>query len=316
MSRDFRIGSRGSKLALWQAEWVRGRLEAASPGTAVRVEVIKTEGDARRDVPLSAIGGRGVFTKEIEQALLEGRVDIAVHSLKDLPTTTPEGLLLAATPEREDARDALVLRTGFTPEVAGAGGALALLPRGARVGTSSPRRLAQLKIRRPDLEVLDLRGNVDTRLRKLDAGWYEAVVLASAGLRRLGLEARISAHLTAEEMLPAVGQGALGVETRSDDAETRALVSVLDHAPTRAACTAERALLRALGGGCQLPIAAHAVARGGRLKLAALVAEPSGRGFVSDSVEGETSEAEQLGARLSEILIAGGAMSLLPNSTP
>lgn len=314
MSRVFRIGSRGSKLALWQAEWVRVRLEAARPGVQVCVEVIKTEGDARRDVPLSVIGGRGVFTKEIEQALLDNRVDIAVHSLKDLPTVVPDGLLLAATPEREDARDALVLREGFEPAVTSSGGALDLLPRGARVGTSSVRRLAQLKHRRPDLNILDLRGNVDTRLRKLDAGWYEAVVLASAGLRRLGLDARISAHLSVEEMLPAVGQGALGIETRGDDAETNALVSALEDAATRAAVTAERSLLRALGGGCQLPIAAHAVVSGDALRLAALVAAPTGERVFNDAVEGHTSEAEQLGVRLSEILTGRGALALLPSA--
>ncbi|HYN86661.1 MAG TPA: hydroxymethylbilane synthase [Pyrinomonadaceae bacterium] len=315
MSRVFRIGSRGSKLALWQAGWVRERLQAAHPGAEVCVEVIKTEGDVRRDVPLSVIGGRGVFTKEIEQALLDGRVDIAVHSLKDLPTVVPDGLLLAATPEREDARDALVLREGFAPSQGMTGSALDLLPRGARVGTSSVRRLAQLKHRRPDLSVLDLRGNVDTRLRKLDGGWYEAVVLASAGLRRLGLEGRVGAHLAIEEMLPAVGQGALGVETRGDDAETNALVSALDHAATRAAVTAERSLLRALGGGCQLPIAAHAVVLGGALRLTALVAAPSGESVVGDSIEGHPSEAEALGVRLSEILTARGALALLPPAT-
>ncbi|HEX5706411.1 MAG TPA: hydroxymethylbilane synthase [Pyrinomonadaceae bacterium] len=314
MSRVFVIGSRGSKLALWQANWVRERIEAASPGARVRVEVIKTEGDARRDVPLSVIGGRGVFTKEIEQALIESRVDIAVHSLKDLPTVTPHGLHLAATPEREDARDALVLREGFTPDERTTDGALTLLPRGARVGTSSVRRLAQLKHRRPDLNILDLRGNVDTRLRKLDGGWYEAVVLASAGLRRLGLDARISAPLTTEEMLPAVGQGALGLETRRDDEETNALLRALDHAPTRAACTAERSLLRALGGGCQLPIAAHAVVVGDTLKLEALVAAPEGEKIIGDAIEGDTAEAEELGARLSEILIGRGALTLLPSA--
>jgi hydroxymethylbilane synthase len=303
------IGSRGSKLALWQAEWVRARLEAAGRGVEVRVEIFKTSGDVMRDVPLSVIGGKGVFTKELEQALLERRIDIAVHSLKDLPTLVPEGLLITAITEREDARDALIL-----PEGASGGGVSSLreLPRGARVGTSSPRRTAQLKHLRPDVLVRELRGNVDTRLRKLDAGEYDAIILASAGLRRLGFAARISAAVPVGEMLPAVGQGALGVETRDDDEQTRQLVAALDHAPTRAACTAERSLLRALGGGCQFPIAAHAVADDGQgLRLEALVAAVSGERVLRDWVEGEASEAEQLGAALASKLQERGAASLL-----
>jgi hydroxymethylbilane synthase len=303
------IGSRGSKLALWQAEWVRARLEAAGRGVEVRVEIFKTSGDVMRDVPLSVIGGKGVFTKELEQALLERRIDIAVHSLKDLPTLVPEGLSITAITEREDARDALIL-----PEGTSGGGVSSLreLPRGARVGTSSPRRTAQLKHMRPDVLVSELRGNVDTRLRKLDAGEYDAIILASAGLRRLGFAGRISAAVPVGEMLPAVGQGALGVETRDDDEQTRQLVGALDHAPTRAACTAERSLLRALGGGCQFPIAAHAVADDGRrLRLEALVAAVSGERVLRDWVEGEASEAEQLGAALASKLQERGAASLL-----
>ncbi|MBC7931888.1 MAG: hydroxymethylbilane synthase, partial [Rubrivivax sp.] len=223
------IGSRGSKLALWQSDWVKAQLEALDPSVSVSVEIIKTMGDVMRDVPLATIGGQGAFTKEIETALLDCRVDIAVHSLKDLPTIIPGGLSITATPEREDPRDALVLRARADARDA----SIKNLPEGATVGTSSLRRIAQLKFLRPDVQIKDMRGNVDTRLRKLDAGDYDAVILASAGLRRLGFAQRISAAIEIEEMLPAVSQGALGVETRADDAETNALVARLDHSATR-----------------------------------------------------------------------------------
>ena len=315
MSAALTIGSRGSKLALWQAEWVRARLCASHRGLEVRVEIIKTAGDLRRDVPLSAIAGQGAFTKEIEQALLAGRVDIAVHSLKDLPTILPEALTLAAVTEREDVRDALVLRADIAAGLrSGDAAAVGSLPDGARVGTSSTRRGAQLRNRRPDLVVADIRGNVDTRLRRLDEGKYDALILAAAGLRRLGLAHRISASIPVDEMLPAVGQGALGVETRSDDAETNLLVSKLNHPATRAACLAERALLRALGGGCQLPIAAHATLDSPLLRLEALAAEPSGARIIRDSLTGEMIDAEALGESLAESLKSMGALSLLEQS--
>src|SRR4026208_1341617 len=210
MSRPLVIGSRGSKLALWQSEQARQRLLHLNPQIDIRIEIIKTTGDVKKD-PLSVIGGKGVFTKELEDALLDGRIDIAVHSLKDLPTILPDGLSIAAICEREDARDALVLRAGAE------NGSLLHLPSGAVVGTSSPRRLAQLKALRSDVVVKDLRGNVDTRIRKLDEGQYDAVILASAGLVRLGLQERISARIAISEMLPAVGQGAIAIETRSDN---------------------------------------------------------------------------------------------------
>jgi len=260
-------------------------------------------------VPLATIGGQGAFTKELEVALLERRIDVAVHSLKDLPTIIPEGLTIAATPEREDPRDALVLRAG-----AGASNAsLKNLPEGAVVGTSSLRRIAQLRHLRPDVRVKDLRGNVDTRLRKLDAGEFDAVILASAGLRRLGFAARISAAIETSEMLPAVSQGALGIETRTDDAETVALVSRLNHAPTRAAVLAERALLRQLGGGCQVPIAAHASVSGETLRLDGLVAALSGEEVIRDAFEGDASDAARVGASLSARLLERGAARLLEN---
>jgi hydroxymethylbilane synthase len=304
------IGSRGSKLALWQAEWVASQFALFAPDVEARIEIIKTSGDVIQDVPLSVIGGKGVFTKELEHALLEGRIDVAVHSLKDLPTIMPDGLTIAAITEREDPRDALVLRSDLaldSPSLKG-------LPFGACVGTSSQRRLAQLKRLRPDITVKDLRGNVDTRLRKLDAGWYDAVILASAGLRRLGFESRISAPISTEEMLPAVGQGALGIETRAADAATVALVARLEHAATRMACVAERAFLRGLGGGCQVPIAGHAVVRDGSLKLEGLVAALSGEKIIRGSLEADTSRAEALGDELAALLREQGADALLSAS--
>ena len=301
------IGSRGSKLALWQSEWVKARLEALDPRISVRIEIFKTSGDVMRDVPLASIGGQGAFTKELELALLDRRVDIAVHSLKDLPTIIPEGLAITATPEREDPRDALVLRADADAHDA----SLKNLSEGALVGTSSLRRIAQLKHLRPDVRIKDLRGNVDTRLRKLDAGEFDAVILASAGLRRLGFGERISAPIEIEEMLPAVSQGALGLETRSDDTETNAFVSRLDDKETRAAILAERALLRSLGGGCQVPIAAHATVGEGRLRLDGLVASLDGARVLRDSIEGDASDAAAVGEVLAARMIERGAASLL-----
>lgn len=305
MNREIVIGSRGSKLALWQSEWVKARLEEL--GARVRIEIFKTKGDVMRDVPLATIGGQGAFTKELEVALLDKRIDVAVHSLKDLPTVNPEGLSITATPEREDARDALVLRADADSNAA----SISKLPAGSVVGTSSLRRIAQLKHLRPDVQVKDLRGNVDTRLRKLDSGEYDAVILASAGLRRLGLGHRISAAIETDVMLPAVSQGSLGVQTRADDSETNALVSRLDHAATRAAVVAERALLRKLGGGCQVPIAAHAFVRGGDLRLDGLVASLDGSRVMRDTTVTPESDAEKAGDVLAALLLEQGAGELL-----
>src|SRR5829696_2756763 len=288
MSRTLVIGSRGSKLALWQAEHARERLQELDPQIDIRIEIIKTTGDVKKD-PLSVIGGKGVFTKELEDALLDGRIDIAVHSLKDLPTVLPEGLSISAICEREDARDALVLRSGVR------NGSLLHLREGAVVGTSSQRRLAQLKALRGDVVVKDLRGNVDTRIRKLDEGQYDAVILASAGLVRLGLQERISARISIDEMLPAVGQGAIAIETRSDNELAVQSTSALDHPETRLACLAERAFLRGLGGGCQLPIAAHAIIEHDVLKLDGLVAKPDGSKRLQESLSGPPDTAEAIG---------------------
>jgi hydroxymethylbilane synthase len=307
MRDHFVIGSRGSKLALWQSEWVKARLGELRPEVEIRIEVIKTSGDVMLDVPLAVIGGKGVFTKELEEALLAGTIDLAVHSLKDLPTKLPDNLAISAITEREDARDALILRAGKTTP----NHSLRDLPSGAIVGTSSLRRQGQLKYLRPDVQIKDLRGNVDTRLRKLDEGGYDAIILASAGLLRLGFEGRINAAIKHDEMLPAVGQGALGIETRAGDARTAALVSLLEHAPTRAACTAERALLFALGGGCQVPIAAHAVVSGDTLRLEALVAALDGGRVIRESLEDESGHAARAGEALAARLRERGAEELL-----
>jgi hydroxymethylbilane synthase len=289
------IGSRGSALALWQARHIAERLRGL--GVEARIEIIQTSGDKIQDVPLAKIGGKGLFTKEIEEALLESKIDLAVHSLKDVPTDLPPGLNLAAIPEREEPRDALI------------GLALAELKAGSRVGTSSLRRSAQLQAHVPGLAIQMLRGNVDTRLRKLDEGRYDAIVLAAAGLRRLGWQERIRELVPAEVVCPAVGQGALAIETRDDGGAAQELVRKLDHAPTRRTVTAERALLRVLGGGCQVPIGAHATLTGGVLSLRAVVASPDGKRMVRGEISG--TDAQETGARLGEQLLASGAREIL-----
>jgi hydroxymethylbilane synthase len=297
-----RIGTRGSRLALWQATYVAERLRPlAAPRPVVLVE-IQTAGDQVRDVPLAQIGGEGVFTKEIQKALLEGQVEVAVHSLKDLPTLPVAGLVLAAVPPRGPAGDALVSRRHP---------AFDRLPLGAVVATSSLRRRAQLLHRRPDLRVVNIRGNVETRLRKLDEEGLDALVLAQAGLERLGLGAALTELLDPAWMLPAVGQGALGLECRADDQPTRALLEALDDAPSRQAVLAERALLRTLGGGCQVPLGATAQVRQDGLTLRGAVLDPAGRQRVEDRVSGPPGEAEELGRRLAGALLDRGAGALL-----
>lgn len=291
------IGSRGSQLALWQARWVQSQLAAA--GVESRIEIIKTTGDKITDVPLAKVGSKGLFTKEIEDALLDGSVDLAVHSLKDMPTELPAGLTLAAIPEREDVRDAII------------GCTLDELPQGAKVGTSSLRRTAQLRALRPDLEVESVRGNVDTRLRKLDEGQYRAILLAAAGLRRLGWADRIAEYISQEKMCPAVGQGALAIETREDRV---AVAAALEHPATRACVTAERALLGALGGGCQVPIGANAVLReDGTLHLRGIVAAQDGSQIIRGELEGVAATAAEMGRTLADRLMEQGARELLAN---
>ena len=290
------IASRGSQLALWQARWVEAQLAAL--GHQCRIQIIKTTGDKITDVPLAKVGTKGLFTKEIEEALLDGSADLAVHSMKDVPTELPASLVIAAVPRREDARDALV------------GKRLAELPAGAKVGTSSLRRAAQLRRLRPDLIVESVRGNLDTRLRKLDEGRYDAILLAAAGLKRLGWGDRITEILEPAFMCPAVGQGALAIETRQSGPGWEA-AKALDDAATHAAVAAERAVLGALGGGCQVPIGAHAFVTGDRLKLTAIVASPDGAELVRADAEGSVSEGQRLGSKLGEELLESGARGIL-----
>lgn len=306
-----RIGTRGSKLALWQAEHIRDRL-AAWPGVEeVSLTIIKTTGDRVQDVALSAVGGKGLFTKEIEEALLRRDVDLAVHSMKDMPSLLPDGCVLAAVPERVDPRDAWVVPAN------GPAASWDELPAGAVVGTSSLRRAAQLRALRPDLAIVALRGNVDTRLRKLDEGVDDmrAIVLACAGLRRLGWGGRIEREIPTEVMLPAVGQGALAIEARDGDEPVLAILrAALEHAPTRAATTAERAFLARLEGGCQVPIAGHATLSGDTLWLRGLVASVDGREVVRGERSGPAADAAALGLALAEELLSRGAKALLESA--
>lgn len=301
---DFRvrplvIGSRGSRLALWQAGWVRARMEGA--GRAARIEVIHTSGDRFLERPLASMGGKGVFVKEIEEALLAGTIDLAAHSLKDLPTAQPEGLRIACVPLREDPRDVLLAR--------GAPG-LAGLREGAVVGTGSPRRACQIRALRSDLEIRELRGNVDTRLARLQRGDYDAIILARAGLSRLGIDVE-GTLLNYDQMVPAAGQGAMAIEIRADDRKLEDLLAPHHHAATAAAVAAERALLRGLGGGCQAPIAAVGEVDGPVLVLRGLVAGPGGLPLLKERLEGTVAGAEALGLALAEALLARGAGSFL-----
>jgi len=306
MSRSLVIGSRGSKLAMWQAEQAKARLSALNPEIDIRIEIIKTTGDVKTD-PLSVIGGKGVFTKELEDALLDRRIDLAVHSLKDLPTVLPDGLTISAICKRDDPRDALVVRDDLKAR----SGSILNLPENAVVGTSSQRRVAQLKALRADVVVKDVRGNVDTRLRKLDEGLYDALILASAGLRRLELEHRINVSISTEEMVPAVGQGAIAIETRADDEFTIETTGALDDDETRLCCLAERAFLRSLGGGCQFPIAGHAVVENEELRLDGLVATPDGAKILRGQLSGPLENTDEIGSLLAARLIERGAHDLL-----
>ncbi len=297
-----RIATRKSPLALWQAEHVAARLRAAHPGVDVVLLPMSTKGDQILDRSLAAIGGKGLFIKELEIALEERRADLAVHSMKDVPADLPAQFTIGAILERADPRDALV---------APRAGALEALPSGARVGTSSLRRRAQLLAARPDLRIEALRGNLNTRVRRLDEGSLDAIVLACAGLARLGWEQRIAARLPLEVSLPAVGQGAIGVECRADDTTILARLAALEHPPTRVAVDAERAFSRRLGGGCQSPVAAHATLDGGRLGLRGLVASTDGRRVLRDGLSGTADAAAALGEALAQRMLAAGARELL-----
>jgi hydroxymethylbilane synthase len=293
-----RIGSRGSQLALWQANHVAALLRAK--GHTVEIEVIKTTGDKITSVALAKVGTKGMFTKEIEEALHDRRVDLAVHSLKDVPTELEQEFELAAIMKREDPRDAFI-SVKFS--------SLEELPHGAKVGTSSLRRQCQLKSVRPDLEIFPLRGNVDTRIRKLESGEYDAIILAAAGVRRLGLETHVRSRISANIMCPAVGQGALAIETRRGDQQTKTLLAFLDDADTHAAIECERALLGSLGGGCQVPIGAYAEKRGGRLFLRAMVGRPDGSQILREQADG--TDGVKLGRETAQTLLWRGGDKIL-----
>ncbi len=299
---DLRIGTRGSLLALQQSGHIRQALEALWPGLRVELQVIKTMGDKITDVPLAKVGGKGLFVKEIEDALLARDVDLAVHSIKDVPALLPEGLEIGVIPRREDPRDVLVT---------GSGGGLSSLPRGARVGTSSLRRSAQLLRLRPDLKIEALRGNLDTRLKKLKEGLYDGIVLAAAGLHRMGWNDRVSAYLEAQDFVPAIGQGALGIEIRSDDTRVRELLAPLHDEATAVAVRAERSLLRELEGGCQVPIGGHARLMNGLVHLTGLVASLDGRRVFCQTLSGEPETAEMMGRQLGQQLLEAGARQVL-----
>lgn len=301
MKREIRIGTRGSALALWQAEWVKAQLQHYWPAVAVELVIIKTSGDKIQEVSLSTIGGKGLFVKEIEEALLANTIDLAVHSMKDVPAELPEGLMISAVPEREDPRDVLVTTHGET---------LAELPAGTRVGTSSLRRQALLLALNPGLRVEMLRGNVDTRLRKQREGVVDATVLAAAGLKRLGLAPEHSCVLDEQEFLPAIGQGALGIETRREEA-VMDLVRPLHHGATALAVAAERAFLRRMGGSCRTPLAAKGTVNEDTVHLRALIASPDGTRVIRGEQSGPRADTEQIGIVLAEQLLARGGKEIL-----
>ena len=302
MKNQIVIGTRGSKLALWQADYIERRLREQYPELSVTQKRVTTKGDRILDVPLAKIGGKGLFTKELEEEMLSGAIDLAVHSLKDMPAKVPDGLVIAAVTKRLDPGDALVSNRFSSFEE---------LPQGAKVGTSSLRRRAQLLCARPDLEMLDLRGNVNTRLRKLDEGEYDAIVLAVAGLKRLGFADRIRQVLPRDMVLPAVGQGALAIETRADDRETRDMLAFLRDDDTICCTEAERSFLARVEGGCQVPVGVYATAEGDGLNVEAVIASLDGQRFYRGNVKGTRKDAAKLGENLAEKLLGEGGAEIL-----
>lgn len=302
MKQHIRIGTRASLLAVTQSTWVKNQIEQQHPGTTVELVKIITKGDKILDVPLAKVGGKGLFVKEIEDALLDGRVDLAVHSMKDVPAELPAGLHVAIVPEREVPFDAFISVKYKT---------LAELPKGAAIGTSSLRRKSQLAAIRPDVQIHDLRGNLDTRLRKLDEGAYDAIILAGAGLNRLGMQQRITALFNPEQMLPAIGQGALGIELREADNDLLAGLQFLHHADTAAAVAAERAFLLRLEGGCQVPIGGFATVAGNTVTLTGLIASLDGEKVFKEQLAGPVAEAAKIGKTLAEKLLAAGGKAVL-----
>lgn len=302
MRKEIKIGTRASLLAITQSTMIKELIEKHNPGTTVELVKITTKGDKILDVPLAKVGGKGLFVKELEDALLDGRADLAVHSMKDVPTDLPEGLYLGIVTERENPQDAFVSNTAKN---------VLELPQGATVGTSSLRRKSQLAAMRPDLVIEDLRGNVDTRLRKLDEGQYDAIILAAAGLNRLGKSDRITSLLDPVQMLPAIGQGALGLELREDDADLMEGISFLNHDPTAKAVAAERAFLLKLEGGCQVPIGAFATTDGDNVTLTGLIASVDGKEILKEQATGPATEAAAMGTRLAEKLLEMGGKKIL-----
>jgi hydroxymethylbilane synthase len=302
MKNAVRIGTRGSQLALWQANWVKSALLQHHPEIKADIEIIKTTGDKILDVPLARVGGKGLFVKEIEEALRDGRVDLAVHSMKDMPADVPDGLRIGAVPKREIPNDILISKNGKT---------LCDLPAGARIGTSSLRRAAQILAIKPDFAIVPLRGNLDTRIKKLQSDQLDAIVLAAAGVKRLNLEDKITQYLDVRLMIPAVGQGALCIEIRNDDPDIASFVSCLDHVETNRVVAAERAFLKKLEGGCQVPIAAHGEIKDSELNISGMVAELDGSAVIKHQVSGPVSEPERIGVELAQRLIDMGAGEIL-----
>jgi len=302
MKKIITIGTRKSLLALWQSNYIKSRLETQYPDCEVRLQKIVTKGDKILDVPLSKIGGKGLFTKEIETALLDGEADLAVHSLKDMPTKLPDGLCLTAITERAVVGDAFVSNKYKS---------FAQMPAGAVLGTSSLRRKAQLLSKRPDLDIRDLRGNVDTRLHKLDEGRYDAIILAAAGLTRLGYADRIKETLPCDFCIPAVGQGALAIECRTDNKEVRAMLEFLNHPATKSCTDAERAFLGLVEGGCQVPIGVHAEAEGTQMHVIAIIASLDGSTLLRDEIDGDMNDAVALGQTLGRRMLENGGKAIL-----
>ncbi len=301
-SKELRIGTRGSQLALYQANWVREKLIEAHLGLTVTLIKIKTTGDKIQDVPLAKMGGKGLFVKEIEDALLRKEIDIAVHSMKDVPAELPDGLEIGAVPEREDPRDVLISRDG---------GKIEDMPTGARIGTGSLRRGFQLQHLFPGMEIVPLRGNLDTRIRKIQTENLDGIIVAAAGMRRMGWADRISQFIPVEIMLPPVGQGVLAIESRKDDEETRNVLSFLNHPQTWVEVSAERAFLKRLGGGCHLPIAAYGVKKGDGLTITGLLGSLDGRVMIKDEVKGHSRDAGELGLALAERILSKGGQAIL-----
>jgi len=302
MNKKIRIGTRGSQLALWQANWVKGKLSEWNPGMEIEIHKIKTTGDKILDVPLAKVGGKGLFVKEIEEALFDKKIDIAVHSMKDVPTDLPEGLSISAITEREDPRDALISKDGLK---------LKELKKGAKIGTSSLRRQVQLLNFREDFKIYQLRGNLNTRMKKLSAGDFDAIMLAAAGVKRMGWKDKITEYLPYDIFLPAIGQGALGIEIRDSDREAGKIVERFNHRETSLCVRAERSFLERLEGGCQVPIAAFGMINGNTIKLEGLVGSIDGKILYRDTETDGENRVEELGVRLAEKLLNMGADKIL-----